>query len=191
MAVPLDSCIIGLWHPPKNSKKFVFNGVRNANFWRKYETILPRKNLPIWDPNLPLRNTKSPYLALRKYHMYVYGMQVVIATEGFHPQPYSLWDAAYNEPSIISPAMDKFFLRWFLSVCMWEGEGRSWTGRFFFSCSATLRWWILGFHLGKVGWGKSSDIFIFAPLLSGGRSLKKRSRCFPFRHLLLKYIRLS
>ena len=43
---------------------------KNANFWRKYEIILPRKNLPIWDPNLPLRNPKSPYLALRKYHMY-------------------------------------------------------------------------------------------------------------------------
>ena len=69
MAVPLDSCIVGLWHP-KKPKKFVFKSVKNANFWRKYEIILPRKNLPIWDPNLPLRNPKSPYLALRKYHMY-------------------------------------------------------------------------------------------------------------------------
>ena len=71
MAVPLDSCIVGLWHPQKNPKKFVFKSVKNANFWRKYKISLPRKNLPIWDPNLPLRNPKSPYLALRRYHMYV------------------------------------------------------------------------------------------------------------------------
>ena len=69
MAVPLDSCIVGLWHP-KQSQEICFKSVENANFWRKYEIILPRKNLPIWDPNLPLRNPKSPYLALRKYHMY-------------------------------------------------------------------------------------------------------------------------
>ena len=69
MAVPLDSCIVGLWHP-KPPKKFVFKSVKNANFWRKNEIILLRKNLPIWDPNLPLINPKSPYLALRKYHIY-------------------------------------------------------------------------------------------------------------------------
>ena len=33
--------------------------------------FLPRKNLPIWDPNLPTKNCRSPYLSPRKYHMYV------------------------------------------------------------------------------------------------------------------------
>ena len=70
MAVPLDICCHNRTVAPKTPKKFVCKSVKNANFWRKYETILPRKNLPIWDPNLPLRNPKSPYLALRKYHMY-------------------------------------------------------------------------------------------------------------------------
>ena len=69
MAVPLDSCIVGLWHPQKNPKKFVFKSVKMP-FLTEIWIILPRKNLPIWDPNLPLRNPKSPYLALRKYHMY-------------------------------------------------------------------------------------------------------------------------
>ena len=32
--------------------------------------FLPRKNLPIWDPNLPTKNSRSPYLSPRKYHMY-------------------------------------------------------------------------------------------------------------------------
>ena len=32
--------------------------------------FLPRKNLPIWDPNLPTKNCRSPYLSPRKYHMY-------------------------------------------------------------------------------------------------------------------------
>ena len=31
--------------------------------------FLPRKNLPIWDPNLPTKNCRSPYLSPRKYHM--------------------------------------------------------------------------------------------------------------------------
>ena len=52
--------------PKQKNKKFVFKSVKNANFWRKYKIILQRKNLPIWDPNLPLRNPKSPYLALKK-----------------------------------------------------------------------------------------------------------------------------
>ena len=38
MAVPLDSCIIGQWHPTKKTKKkkqeicFVFKSIKNANF---------------------------------------------------------------------------------------------------------------------------------------------------------------
>ena len=78
MAVPLDrTCIVGLWRPPKKKpKKFVIKSVKNANFWRKYEILLPRKNLPIWDPNLPLRNPKSPYLALRRYHMYAISYEI-------------------------------------------------------------------------------------------------------------------
>ena len=83
-AVPLDSCTsrtVATPSPPppppqkkkkQKKMKFVLRSVKNANFWQKYEIILPRKNLPIWDPNLPQRNPKSPYLALRKYHMYVF-----------------------------------------------------------------------------------------------------------------------
>ena len=61
MAVPLDSCIVGLWHP-KTPKNFVFKSVKNANFWRKNEIFYRAKislfetpislweilNLPIW-----------------------------------------------------------------------------------------------------------------------------------------------
>ena len=73
MIVPLDSCIVGLWHPPKKNKKFVFKSVIfDGNMKLFYRAVLPRKNLPIWDPNLPLRNPKSPYLAVRKYHMYAF-----------------------------------------------------------------------------------------------------------------------
>ena len=32
--------------------------------------FLPRKNLPIWDPKLPTKNCRSPYLRARKDHMY-------------------------------------------------------------------------------------------------------------------------
>ena len=34
--------------------------------------FLQRKNLPIWNPNLPTKNTRSPYLRSRKDHMYAF-----------------------------------------------------------------------------------------------------------------------
>ena len=39
-------------------------------FDAKIEYYLPRKNLPIWDPNLPTKNCRSPYLSPRKDHLY-------------------------------------------------------------------------------------------------------------------------
>ena len=44
--------------------------VNHANFWQKYKIFLLCKYLLIWDPNVPLRNPRSPYLGPRKYHMY-------------------------------------------------------------------------------------------------------------------------
>ena len=76
---------------------------KNANFWRKYEILLPRKNLPIWDPNLPLRNPKSPYLALRKNHMYD---TTYICAQRLYPSSSSL-----VVPFQVSNVGDQIFVR--------------------------------------------------------------------------------
>ena len=39
-------------------------------FDTKIEYFLPQKNLPIWDPNLPTKNCRFPYLSSRKDHTY-------------------------------------------------------------------------------------------------------------------------
>ena len=59
-AVPLDSCMVGLWHP--KNKKFVFKSVNNANFWRQYNIYLYHAKISLsetpislWEiPNLPV-----------------------------------------------------------------------------------------------------------------------------------------
>ena len=44
-------------------------------FDTKIEYFLPRKNIPILDPNLPIWKPKSPYSSPRKYHVYVAGSE--------------------------------------------------------------------------------------------------------------------
>ena len=99
--------------PKKTPKKFVFKSVKNANFWRKYVIILPRKNLPIWDPNLPLRNPKSPYLALRKYHMYGRTLEKFFAK----------YDSDTNTGNASLYGLQKFDLKYGLSIHI-KNKGR-------------------------------------------------------------------
>ena len=45
---------------------------------------MSRKNLPIWDPNLPTKNCRSPYLSPRKYNMYdIFGENMAYPADNF------------------------------------------------------------------------------------------------------------
>lgn len=53
---------------------------QKAIFDMKLRHFLPRKNLPIWNPNLPTKNSRSPYLRSRKDHMYAYIQQYYVSS---------------------------------------------------------------------------------------------------------------
>ena len=69
----------------QNSGRYclTYNTLANKTFphlrcWKSFLPLkliffLPWKNLPIWDPSLPTKNCRSPYLVPRKYHMYKQG----------------------------------------------------------------------------------------------------------------------
>ena len=108
--------------PKKPPKNLSLRASKNASFWRKYEIILPRKNLPIWDPNLPLRNPKSPYLALRKYHMYENGQVLQISEINWKSDVKLFYD-------LESRSQENLDVR-FISPCPYD---LSWRG---------ILWWI-------------------------------------------------
>ena len=49
---------------------------QKAIFDMKHQHFLQRKNLPIWNPNLPTKNSRSPHLCSRKDHMYASNTEI-------------------------------------------------------------------------------------------------------------------
>ena len=80
----------------------VIYGAGITIFDTKIEYFLPRKNLPIWDPNLATWKPKAPYLSPRKYHIYVY-LSIIVSCRSFEtlsrasvPPTQILWTFSFN-----------------------------------------------------------------------------------------------
>ena len=60
MAAPLDSCIVGLWHPPppKKNKKFVFKSVKKCQFLTEIWNNFTAQKSPYLRPQSPSENSQ-------------------------------------------------------------------------------------------------------------------------------------
>ena len=97
----------------------------------KLENFLPRKNLLVWDPNLPTKNCRSPYLSPRKDHMNDWKLPSTIVPPN-HPKSYWLVESLYEiislvqghpfSPMIMSKFCSHFYCFIWTADCKWTNH---------------------------------------------------------------------